>query len=144
MLAAGALAVVLGDDEPAPHSLARWTNSGSSFMKVYSAIADTFERSAMTIAPSGAIEPVEMLSPSTISTRPSAASGSGGGIGGVLMLGPRMISIRSASAGGGGASSMKSSTTGSGSLTSGGSPRVRGSVIRPCSPVAAVVAGEAR
>src|ERR671911_1477745 len=113
---------------PPPHSLARRTNSGSSFMKVYSAIADTLDRSAMTIAPSGAMEPVEMLSPSTISTRPSAEEGSGGGIGGGLMLGPRMISIRSASSGGGGASSMTSSTTGSGSPTSGGSPMVRGSV----------------
>jgi hypothetical protein len=113
-------------------------------MKVYSAIATTLERSAMTIAPSGAMDPVETLSPSTISTRPVAPSGSGGGIGGFLMLGPRTISIRSAASGGGGARTMKSSTTGSGSPTSGGSPRVRGSVIRPWRPVAAVVAGEAR
>ena len=113
-------------------------------MKVYSAMAGTLERSAMTIAPSGAIDPVETLSPRTISTCPVNWSGSGGGIGGCLMLGPRTISIRSASSGGGGARSMKSSTTGSGSSTFGGSPRVRGSVIWPCRPVAAVVAGEAR
>ena len=130
--------------KPPCQSLARCTKPASSFMKVYSAIASTLERSAMTIAPSGAIDPVETLSPRTISTRPLNSSGSGGGIGGGLMLGPRTISTRSASVGDGGASTMKSSTTGSGSPTSGGSPRVRGSVISPRSPVAAVVAGEAR
>src|SRR6266536_2288692 len=127
--------------KPPCRSLARRTKSGSSFMNVYSAMAATLDRSAMTIAPSGAIEPVETLSGRTIRTCPVMSSGSGGGIGGGLMLGPRMISIRSLSAGGAGSRIMKSSTSGSGSSTLGGSPSVRGSVIRPCSPVAAVVAG---
>jgi hypothetical protein len=52
-----------------------------------------------------------------------------------------MTSIRSRSAGGAGSRIMKSSTTGSGSSIAGGSPSVRGSVILPCRPVAAVVAG---
>src|SRR6266542_2394047 len=74
---------------PCP-SLARRTKSGSSFMNVYSAMAATLDRSAMTIAPSGAIEPVETLSGRTIRTCPVMSSGSGGGIGGGLMLGPRI------------------------------------------------------
>src|SRR6266536_1481170 len=129
---------------PPCHSLARRTKSGSSLTKVDSATAGTLERSAMTIAPSGAIEPVETLSGRVISTRPSTPSGSGGGTGGGLMLGPRRISVRAASSGGGGSTIMKSSTSGSGSSITGGSPRVRGSVMAPASAVAAVVAGEAR
>src|SRR5712691_8880052 len=104
---------------PLPHSLARGTNSGSSLRKQYSAMAGIFDRSAITITPSGDIDPVEMLSGSTIRTFPSNASGRFGGTGGGLMFGPRMICTLLASSGGGGQMSMKSSVTGFGAVMAG-------------------------
>ena len=100
--------------KPPPHSLARLTNSGSSLRKVYSAMTGMFERSAITSTPSGDMEPVEMLSGRTINTLPSSESGRSGGMGGGLMLGPRMIWTFSASAGSRGWMSMESSATGCG------------------------------
>src|SRR5919197_1845436 len=99
---------------PPPHSLARLTKSGSSLRKQYSAMAGMLDRSCMTRTPSGDIDPVEMLSPSTISTFPVIDEGRSGGTGGGLMFRPRKIRTLAASAGDGGLISMKSSTTGFG------------------------------
>src|SRR6266536_3510489 len=131
--------------KPPPHSLARDTNSGSSLRNVYSAIAGMFERSLITRTPSGDIEPVEMSSGRTISTRPSSESGNSGGIGGGWMFGPRMTVTERASSGGGGGMSIASSATGGGGVIDGGShPRSRGSVITPRRAVAPATSGEAR
>ena len=56
----------------------------------------------MTITPSGARSPVEMLSGWTVAIRALSCGSSGSCSGGVLMLGPRGISIRSASSSGAG------------------------------------------
>src|SRR5919106_468689 len=131
--------------KPPPHSLARLTNSGSSFRKQYSAMAGMLERSAMTMTPSGDMDPVEMLSGRTISTLPVRDSGRSGGTGGGLMFGPRRTWTFAASSGGGGKMSRESSVTGLGGWMAGGSiPRSRGSVISPLRAVARAVAGEAR
>src|SRR5438270_9141428 len=61
--------------KPPPHSCARLANSLSRCWKVNSAIAGTFERYAITVAPSGERSPVEMSSGATISTRPTSTSG---------------------------------------------------------------------
>ena len=78
---------------PPPHSFARRGNSGSRCWNVNSAIAGTFERYAITVAPSGDRSPVEMSSGATIRTRSSSESGSSFCSGGGLMFGPRGISI---------------------------------------------------
>ena len=65
-----------------------------------SAIAGTFERYAITVAPSGERSPVEMSSGAVIRTRIRSSSGSGFCSGGGLMFGPRGISIETASSAG--------------------------------------------
>src|SRR6266581_5803970 len=130
---------------PPPHSLARATNSGSSFRKQYSVMAGMFDRSAITITPSGDMEPVEMLSGNTMSTFHCNASGRSGGTGGGLMFGPRKIVTAAASSTEGGQISMKSSVTGFGAVMLGYSmPRSRGSVITPFNAVAPATSGDAR
>ena len=64
----------------------------------------------MTITPSGARSPVEMLSSWTVAIFASIESSIGVCSGGVLMFGPRGISIFSASSSGAGAKMCTSST----------------------------------
>src|ERR687885_796641 len=99
----------------------------------------------MTSTPSGARSPVEMLSGCTVAMRALTESSSGVCSGGVLMFGPRGISMRSASSGSAGAkmwtSSMYGFSSGIGS-SSGASPYSRGSAIFPLSIDTAATAGD--
>ncbi len=92
------------------------------------------------------MSPVEMSSPTTTATRPSIVSGTGRPGGGETMLAPRVTSSSRASAAGGGRTICASTRPGSpvAGASAGGVPSVRGSVISPCSAVAAAVAGEQR
>src|SRR5919205_561175 len=133
--------------KPLPHSCMRLRNSGSRWRKVNSAIAGMFDRKAMTSTPSGARSPVEMLSGCTVAIRALRLSSSGRCSGGVLMFGPRGISIRSASSSSAGAKMCTSSTYGlssGGGRMSGASPYSRGSAIVPPSSETAATAGEHR
>ena len=132
--------------KPPPHSCARFANSLSRCWNVNSAIAGTFERYAITVAPSGERSPVEMSSGATISTRPTSVSGSGFCSGGGLMFGPSGISIDADSSSGAGARMCFWTTSGRAggrSGTSGGSSS-RGSEITPATIDAAATAGEQR
>ena len=94
VLAARALAVVAAghDDAAALPLCARAGSSGSIRRNTKRAIAATFDRKAITSAPSGERSPVETSSPTTMSTAPETASGSGACTGGGWMFGPRMTS----------------------------------------------------
>src|SRR5919199_1706168 len=101
----------------------------------------------MTSTPSGARSPVEMLSGCTVAMRALTESSSGVCSGGVLMFGPRGISILSASSGSAGAKMWTSSMYGLSSgigKSSGASPYSRGSSILPLSIDTAATAGEHR
>ena len=113
VLAARALPIVVaGDDEPSAPLLARRGNSRSRCWNVNSAIAGTFDRYAITVAPSGERSPVEMSSGATIRTRCSSSSGRGFCSGGGLMFGPRGTSIDAASSSGAGARMCRCTTSG--------------------------------
>src|SRR5712691_5052853 len=113
---------------PPPHSSARAGNPGSKRRNMERAQAGMFDQIASPSAPSGAMSPVETSSGTTISTRPSIASGSGGTGGGGTMLAGLTTSTAAASSGGG--TIWRSSTPGSlgAGANDGGSPSSRGSV----------------
>ena len=129
---------------PPPHSSARAGNSGSKRRNMWRAQAGMFDQIARPSTPSGAMSPVDTSSGTTISTRPSIASGTGTGAGGATMFDPFTISTPRPSSGG--CEICRSSIAGSpaGGSSRGGSPSPRGSVISPWRAVAAAVAGEHR
>ena len=110
------------------------------------AIAGTFERYAITVAPSGERSPVEMSSGALIRTRRRSSSGSGFCSGGGLMFGPRGISIELASSAGTGSRMWACTTSGRacGRSCRSTSPSSRGSEMTPVSIEAAATAGEQR
>jgi hypothetical protein len=104
-----------------------------------------FDQIARPSAPSGAMSPVDTSSGTTISTRPSIVSGSGGTSGGGTMFAPFSSSTLLPSSGGTMNCASVTDRSGSGAEGSwGGSPSPRGSVISPRRAVAAAVAGEQR
>src|SRR5256886_7670992 len=126
--------------KPPPAFFARSGNVESTYSKTCSAIAGMFERKGRTLAPAGMIWSVEMLSPSRISTSPSIESFGRAATGSGAMFGPRMIWTEARSFGG---HSKPDVSTGyfAGSLTLGNLPSSLGSVITPCTAVAAAVSG---
>lgn len=95
VFAAGTLPVaVAGNDEAAVRLRSPLGKVGIDPAETKRAIAATFERSAITSAPSGERSPVETSSPRTMRTRPRSSWGRGVCGGGGWMLGPRTISIR--------------------------------------------------
>src|SRR3989442_15490438 len=125
---------------PRPDAFARATNSGSTYLKQCSAMAGTLERNTSTAAPAGEMSSVETLSPSLSSTGASSVSATGSPSGTALMLGPRITSPPPSGA----TSPASDGTKRGGSFTSGGVPRVRGSVMTPVSAEAAATSDEQR
>ncbi len=75
-----------------PAAFARATNSGSTYLKVNSAIAGMLERKTSTEAPAGEMSSVDTLSPSLMRTGASSVSATGSPSGTDLMFGPRTTS----------------------------------------------------
>src|SRR5438552_5213495 len=125
---------------PRPAAFARATKSAATYLKQNSEIGGMFERKTSTAAPAGEMSSVETLSPSFRSTGASrlAATGSPRGTG--LMFGPRRISPPPS----GSTNPAVEDAKRGGSVTAGGGPSVRGSVMTPVSAEAAATTDEQR